>query len=805
MDMLRVRGRTPYLWVAVIILGLAFALAVSSLPRLGPTYDEQGFIVRGLGYVRGENQHMRVGHPLGLNALNALLLRYDEKVQLPTDDPAWTETGFHRPGELFLWEIGNNVRYVMFLARLPTIWLGVLLAALAARWAGELVVTRRRGDVVMGGRAGRDGAALLALALVALDPNILAHTRLATTDLGLAALAFLAGYGLYRFWRWPTWTQAVLAGMTFGLLQNSKFTAGLFVPLFGLVILLNSVWLMQAKGWRPPVWRRMMGYWLKLAAAYLLIAPLTLWAAYGFQIGTLPDTLPTFPQLSGLTLPLAHHLEQLLDIGGRLQKATPSFLMGQYSDTGWWTYFPVAFLLKTPLPTLILLLLAIIWRLRPDNFRKPATSIPAVRFTETVLLIPAIGYFAFALTTDINLGYRHLLPVLPFLFVFIAVTLGEPLARFRSISRVALPVALLMLWLLLIALRIHPYYLAYFNPLAGGSDGGWRYLVDSNLDWGQDLGNLADWLAHNGVDHVWLSYFGQGRPEYYGIAYTGLDSWPPRLMNPKARPFYPHDPAPGLYAISATNLQGVHFANHDQFAWFREREPIANVGYSIFLYQVEPNGSPVDLLLGHLQMDEIAPEHFALLGTNQVVPHWFTPGQSWLQPAAAASWLLLPPAEFTNLGPAISPSDLALVVETPAYALYRYTPAPTPPLPPLAQFTQGTDNITLQATNWEAGHTWVTGETIRFYTVWHSQARPQPRQIFVHLTDAQGEIISQWDGLDVAWEGWREGDTLWQKHQLTLPTEAPPGPYQLRVGLYHPETWQRWLLPDGRDFFILAE
>ncbi len=94
-----------------------------------------------------------------------------------------------------------------------------------------------------------------------------------------------------------------------------------------------------------------------------------------------------------------------------------------------------------------------------------------------------------------------------------------------------------------------------------------------------------------------MSYFGEARPEYYGITYTGLDSFPPRLMNPQARPFYPHDPAPGFYAISASNLQGVLFQDHDRFAWFREREPVDKVGYSIFIYEVPAYGEPVTLAL----------------------------------------------------------------------------------------------------------------------------------------------------------------------------------------------------------------
>ena len=150
---------------------------------------------------------------------------------------------------------------------------------------------------------------------------------------------------------------------------------------------------------------------------------------YGFQIGTLPNSLPTMEQLSGVTLPLAHHLEQLLDIGGRLTKSTPAFLLGNYSDNGWWYYFPVAFLLKTPLPTLALLiwakvqLISYLWVRRSRQWSRLAAYSPVARLSLldlAALLIPAWGYFGIGLTSDINLGYRHLLPMLPSLAVFIA-------------------------------------------------------------------------------------------------------------------------------------------------------------------------------------------------------------------------------------------------------------------------------------------------------------------------------------------------------------------------------------------------
>ena len=814
------RSQRGVWWPLTASLLIMFTLVVTSLDALGPTFDEQGFLVRGLGYLRGENQHMRVGHPLGLNALNAALLVADSTVHLPTADPSWAQNSFHRPAELFLWEIGNNVEHIMFLARLPTIWLGLLLAALAGRWAWQL--TRKR------------WAALLALGLVAFDPNILAHTRLTTTDLGLTFFAFLAGYGLWWFWQQPSWSRALFTGAAFGLLQNTKFTAGLFIPLFALVILVGLVTQVTAQGWGQ-LWRGANAArrsLVMLVVAYALVAPFTLWAAYGFQIGTLPDSLPTLPQLGGLTLPLAHHLEQLLDIGGRLQKSTPAFLMGHYSDSGWWYYFPIAFLLKTPLPALLLLgltfglqgrTLLTAWRERLKG-QGAAASFRRRLMANTALLIPALGYFAIALTTDINLGYRHLLPILPFLYVFIATTLATsplqpaqggqltvyPFARLRAghspfTTRLA---AFAAIWLLAIALWIHPHYLAYFNVLAGGPNGGWRYLVDSNLDWGQDLGNLKAWMDENGVNRLWLSYFGEGRPDYYGIRYTGLDSWPPRLMDPAARPFYPHDPAPGLYAISATTLQGVHFANQEQFAWFRAREPLAKVGYSIFIYEVEARGEMVELALGDMQLDELAPADFARFQSNQVRPYWFDAATAVLLPHADNRWLALPltPTLADEMGFTAwweLVTDRTGAVAAAAYRLYRLPPIDEGSFQFPAEFLHEGGMIGL--IHWRGLETAVPGQRLRLTTDWFKTSTAAPLKIFIHVTNTSGDIVAQWDGLGAAWQGWRPQSRLWQIHTIPLPADLPTGQYEVTVGIYEPESGARLLTPAGQDAVSLGQ
>ncbi len=774
-------------WLAALALGLMFALAVGSMVGDAPTFDEQGFLVRGLAYLRGEarggSRAIRVGHPLGLNALNAALLVNDPAVRLPADYLASGGTDFHRPAELFLWEIGNPVAHVMFLARLPTIWLGMLLAVAGGRWAGKMAAG-------WGLRRGLARAAgLVALVLLALDPNMLAHTRLVTTDLGLAAGATVAGYTLWRWLKRPSWARAAVAGVSLGLLQNTKFTALLFLPLFALVILLALVL-------RRPARRELIWLTAQAIAIYPLAALLTLWATNGFQTGPLHSPLPFLGTIGGAAVPLSNYLDQLLDIGGRLQVGTPAFLLGRYSDTGWWYYFPVAFVLKTPLPALLLLGLSafrVAKMLRNNAPRERAIDV-------TALLIPALGYFAIALTTDINLGYRHLLPVLPFLYVLVGVAAGEAGRAARPFWRLWPGFAVgALAWLAAATLWIYPHFLSFFNVLAGGPDSGWQALVDSNIDWGQDLARLKLWQdAHSG-QRVWLSYFGEARPDYYGIAYDGLDSFPPRLMNPNARPFYPADPAPGWYAISATTLQGVHFANPNQFRVFRERAPDDKIGYSIFLYWQPARGEPVDLLLGNTQIDAIAPADYARLGTNDVRPRWFDSAQAVIVPdGTRPAWLVASPEALHPLLRAyLQPAGLPTASDG-AYAMGRVVPRPPP--------ERGRPLVFQGHTVFFTGVPVVQVDdgVVTVLSTWRQGGEPRPIKLFLHVLDENGLIAAQWDGLGAAWEGWRAEDTLAQVQTVALPPQLPAGTYRLVTGLYDPETNQRWRFAGGQDVVQLG-
>ena len=159
-------------------------------------------------------------------------------------------------------------------------------------------------------------------------------------------------------------------------------------------------------------------------------------------------------------------------------------------------------------------------------------------------------------------------------------------------SRLAIRVAVLVtiLLVLIIDVRLHPHYLSNFNVLAGGPDNGHRVLIDSNIDWGQDLLRLKRWMDTHDVDHLKLAWFGTADPAYYGISYDPLPGFPRHLDLWQEVPFDPEQPEPGTYAISVSNLWEFLREDKSVFSWFRDRSPDDKVGYSIFIYHVDEDG-----------------------------------------------------------------------------------------------------------------------------------------------------------------------------------------------------------------------
>ena len=570
------------------LLVLTFALALTSAVQKSPTMDEQNHIARGAAYLGTGDPRLSIEHPPLVNLLSALPAHLLLDLRLPLDTFFWEVGEWYQFADLFLWKTNPNADQIVFLARLPIIGLGLILVSLVFRWA----------DARFGPWGG-----LLAAAFLALDPNFLAHTRLSTTDVGGACFVFLAAYALWRAVRHPynmkgtptaprsaaapSWLRTLGSGLALGLALSSKLSNLLFGPIFGLALIGDALVIRDAQ---PPhgCRRRCLARAARNLAALALPAILGLlivWATYSFQVGRLSENGPLLPAplyLKGIGA--------ILDFttGGR-----PAYLFGRYSHQGWWYYFPVAFAVKTPLATLAALLLATGSVLCPS---RRARTAPGAIVDDIVLLIPPIAYFLVVTTSNLNIGYRHLLPMLPFLAVHIG-RLGQPAVpsanrrggHFTHLPRLLLP-GLLALWLALATVRIYPHFLAFFNPIGGGPEEGWHILADSNVDWGQDLKELKAWMERGGVERVRLSWFGSARPEHYGINFDLLPGVPHGGLMCEHPPFDPHQPEPGLYVISVSNLAGVSLCDPDLYAWFRARPPDAKVGYSLFVYEVSADG-----------------------------------------------------------------------------------------------------------------------------------------------------------------------------------------------------------------------
>jgi len=785
--------------IAIALLLLIFVQTLGSARLKSPTMDEQNHIARGLAYLRTGSLRLSVEHPPLVNALCALPLLLRPQIKLPLDHPSWQSGAWYAFADEFLWQANAaDVDCIVFLARLPVIGLMLLLGASVYRWAREL---------------GGGWAGLLALFLLACDPNILAHARLATTDLGVTAFSFLAVYALWRvLQRRPgsqpgetsgKWRENVppllspgakrkgererglggeglLAGIALGLALTAKFSALLLCPLFLILVLWQAIT------------RRTLRPFLALIAIFVL-ASCTLWAVYGFEVGPL--------SAGGLSLPAPSYLRGVQAILRRAEGGNPAFLLGHYSTTGWWYYFPVAFLIKTPIPTLLLLLVSLVLTARRRTWNR-----------DLFLLLPMATFFGVNLFSRLNIGYRHLLPVLPFVFVYVS---QKPVFCRKT------GFLLLLVWCLVSALLIYPDYLAYFNELAGGPANGYRWLVDSNLDWGQDLPALRRYVETQGLTQVYLSWFGSARPEHYSIPYRPLPGYPLHQGDAETFAFNPYHPAPGTYAISATNLQGVALPDHDTFLWFRRHQPAASIGHSIFVYEVPPEERAGAVCLGGVHLRDLDSRTVDALLRRNVSIKAFDPATSLIWPAEGPAWLIA--LDLAPFDPGLRdvlvrggevaeeqadyrvihlPDTTALEEwssEVQAHSRAWWSPATTFPADdPLRDATP----LTLPV---DFGHRAVlvgyrsqvgsvnAGDVFQMITLWRVLAGVKPPlAIFVHLLDTEGRIVAGWDGLDVSPPGWEADDVFIQTHSLTVPAGTPPGVYLLELGVYSPETLERW-------------
>ena len=507
----------------------------------------------------------------------------------------------------------NATRYVTLFARAR--------AVMIALSAAGLLVVYQWGRELWGRPSG-----LLAAALWTFEPNLIAHAGLVTSDVAVTVLMVAAGWA---FWRWlerHALRDGALAGLLFGLALLTKFTALLLFPVFAV---LAAVYLPLLAKPRPG--RRLSPVVTGLPIPLLALFVLNL--GYGFEgtgrtLGSFPflSTTLTRPRTDGtpprtpyafyrmiyaqrqnrfegtwlgaLRVPLPEQYVLGLD-EQRFESNTglpgggyAVSLRGEVRRSGWWWYYLYALAVKTPIALWFIVGLSIgVAILRKE-----------VRFgrDEIVLALPAVAVIlAMSLMTGLDIGVRYVLPIFPFLFLGAARVMRPDVRKILGQpGRWALGAG--GVWIVAGTLLVHPHELSYFNELAGGPANGHAHLLDSNLDWGQDLPGLRRWLQDQNItEPIDLAYFGSVDPALYGIRYQ-VPPRDPRLVPPRRR--VPSDAQPlhaGLYAISVNFLEGLPQrviapdgsgipVDEGVYGYFRPLRPVARAGWSIWIFRLSP-------------------------------------------------------------------------------------------------------------------------------------------------------------------------------------------------------------------------
>lgn len=622
---------TPY----YIILTITFVLVVSLLNAKNDsaTFDEIAHIPAGYSSITEYDMRLNPEHPPLIKALATIPLLFLD-LHFDTTQPYWKSdiNGQWDAGRHFLYKSENNADAIVFWSRVPIIFIGIALGLFLFWWG-------RRWLGLTGG--------LIAFTLVMFDPNILGHNHYVTTDIGITAFLTFSIYFFLAFLKCPTWKNVFFGGFFFGLAHLAKFSSVLLLPLFLIALLIYP--LFRKKEFPTSRWKIFLESIGKGAVAFF-ISILLVWIAYaGFFYKTPPemvqrtidfyfptsDTRPlaqetntalTTLNSNAITRPLGEYLLGVGMVFKRVAGGNGAYFMGEVSSTAFPSYFPTVFILKETLPLLSLLLIAGLFSIgkffkgfayKESFFREQKNRfLSFISENPTLWTISGfvVLYTYLSVTGNLNIGFRHLFPILPFLYLLIAKQYVDILKKTKHLPHFIMLFILSSLLLLNIVTTLcaYPYYMSYFNPIAGGSKNGYNYVTDSNADWGQDLKRLNEWIniynacaqtkcdpnmgvgcpskcysiakpfptPHNQIEKIRVDYFGGGDI----LKTIGEDQailwWDSR------RPI-----EPGWYAISVNFSQGsIHEetkTENNSYRWLKNHTPVAQVGTSIFIYFIK--------------------------------------------------------------------------------------------------------------------------------------------------------------------------------------------------------------------------
>ncbi len=555
------------LLVLILIGQLAYSVAHESL-----TWDEGNHIFAGYMSWKGD-YGMNPEHPPLVKAVATSPLLF-MKLKVPPLQNRFFKHESSFDGRDLIY--GNDAAKVIFRVRMAAMTFTILLAVLVFTATREMF---------------GDAAALAALLLFVFEPNILAHGALVTTDMGITCLMFASVYAFYRYVKKPSIPRLLLTGLAVGLGLAAKHS-GLFILPILVVLAVTEVIRNPQVGSNAESRPRKA---LRLAAALAAISAISfaiLWSSYGFRYSMRPAGLPVSPTLTEFAgelkppaagpaiLAVAHwhllpeaYLYGLIDVKV-VADETPTYLFGTIYPRGQWFYFPALLLIKSTLPVLaLLLLLPLILAFRGTQHR------PELLF----LAVPPVLYFVVAIFSDLNIGVRHILPIFPFLMVlaaYAAWTLAQADRRWIY------PVAALLIFHVISSVRAFPVsYLPYSNELWGGPSATYKYLSDSNVDWGQQMIATKKYVDARGITSCWFAYF----PES-GIRFSDYGIPCKTLPTPDTNWFGEQTDVPpvinGPVFISASDLSGYEFGSNilNPYRSFQKLRPSAIIDRGVFVF-----------------------------------------------------------------------------------------------------------------------------------------------------------------------------------------------------------------------------
>jgi len=595
---------------AAVTIAVATVLAITSAWDDSIIVDEVPHIGSGYSYLVKQDMRLNPEHPPLAKDLAAIPLLFTNLKQDVFQSEFWQTdiNGQWNFGRRLIFNSGNDADLIKHLVKLPMLLFFVLSATLIFKWGRKLY--------------GNTGA-ITALILFSFSTTVIAHSRFVTTDVPALFGVLLATYYFVNYQKKPNRKKLVLASLAFGTALLLKFSTFLLVPFFIVFAAIygfvkNPRPADEGAPWIFSKIKDSVKAMIQSIAVFIIGFVFVVWPVYYFHTYNYPperqyrDTrqlLSSYgnrrfadPVVWASDKPVLRAAAQyglgLLMVNQRAVGGNTTYFLGEVSRFGWRSYFPIVYFIKEPLAWWGLVLIALIFASSQWQYSAKETINRGYHMVrnhpeEFAMILWLVIYWGLSTSSTLNIGVRHLLPTFPFAILLVSgqisklITLARNKGR-QALAGVSLVLAGLLGWYVYENLNVFPYYITYFNQTVGGPSGGYKYVVDSNLDWGQDLLRFSNWVKENKIQKVEFDYFGWADPSYYlKERYLWLNS----SKYADANDFKTRNQSDGWIAISVTFLQGSQgpydMPNKVNYLWLNSYQPLTVIGNSIFVYRIK--------------------------------------------------------------------------------------------------------------------------------------------------------------------------------------------------------------------------